>query len=1392
MTSDGPLLHDPHAYPSPPPSATSSAARPTSARSTAMLCHGTPLAFIHRYLVGIHCAPPTLHLHGISPFLFFFVCCFLVAQGQPGAMVLFLRALGDLVRNGVASEAKALPPPPLPGISRQELNSVNEPTARRPLRCRCRWMLASSPPRRGSKSPRIRNQHQMYTCSLEERSTQAASVLRVPLTVSADAALHGVGHTHRTEEDWRCFVATSSDPVMHHAVLSLTSVDGHEVRADATREVMEMGEGNGSDEVTVDGDADGSGYRFPDLSQPRPGTRHAFGGRTVGTGRNTRANLLQGYLLAIATTITKIGVEKWLEEFGVADDDRGGAAALRSFLERTLTTPYRGQVWPLESVFGAMARISDTDQHLYKEQELMTCWVAPRGDIQCTCCGSTAKEATLDVEVPTVGDDGCYHAKLFGDALASVGVLLGDQDGQKTRRFVSRVAGADVPADAAVVNTTRTGGTVGASGARRASRAARGRGGRVSTRSGNTRAPSQVNDVAEDAEVEVFHTGGLPIAVVVAGEGRRRVPAPVKCARKTTSCCYCDTSRKKSCVHVLHTRHLRQGDTAGSATVLDSATPTIVKAISHLELSAFNCDQSVKVDMDLLYAARDGKTYFVPAPEKCPTCATPRGSAAADPSKGTVLSEICVGEMELDAYTCSNKECGKWVCAEGRKEGLVILSPCTAASVTLVRHFASQVAVEGNPFSQTFRTWWTSALERRRAGVWSSATPGRGRRTVSRLLSVGLRLMGKDAPFWPFFCDTCCDGDEIDVVTADGIWLGYLRRLLFNYYATYSEKCDSNPTLIHAASLIGSEWVRRYIRLALTEPGATIAVSTEQRKTAALALAVLLPGVMPQSFLNTFSADQKASADALHSLLSVIWDLDLACVQLVKGVHSAMTKFIAASETNNRPLPDNAVERDVAVKLSAWLAARPVGAGRAAVAGPPVAAAAAAAAGAAAAAAVAAAADAAAAAAAAGNANIAELEGAPAQDPAAAAAAAAAAAGGRRPSPTTAFEVLAPGVRSLGATVAHDLVAFCVAVASDPVVSAFNLEHASGLRGLAALLRSSTLAADLPVVLNEAVKVGPVGAAFPVHLSSDMVVLLKELRMGVAFLNALKQLAVLRDDVAVATAGCLDKMADALTAYHAEQPLVADSAALFGANWCGDGMSREEMRAKFLSVFPDASDDPLVTGMYFPGRPQCRASAFQRTEKPDLGVCSKNYQDARKSSSPGAFIICCACSHPKVLGFVVLDKREGPPALLDAIITRFSYLPRFIVYDFGCGAVRSALGKLPWLLAVSTVVSDAFHIINHVCSKFFAPASFTILKHMNTVAHEQRNRAIKALKRVLAACGPVEYTSILSYHMLVQNIRAAARDSCTTSLPESFDFSSFYFSRVKCACGCGHGESDEE
>lgn len=683
--------------------------------------------------------------------------------------------------------------------------------------------------------------------------------------------------------------------------------------------------------------------------------------------------------------------------------------------------------------------------------------------------------------------------------------------------------------------------------------------------------------------------------------------------------------------------------------------------------------------MDLLAAAQSDKLYKIPAPLECPKCGTAPGDAEADPSKGVVLSEVSIGLMELDAYTCSSDDCGSWVCAEGRAEGLVVLSPSTVASVTLVRHFASQVVVEGNPFSQVFLMWWIAAQHRRRAGVWSSAAPGRGRRSVSRLLSVGLRLMGKDTPDWTIFFSTCCDGDDIEVVTADGIWLGYLRRLLATQYVTYSEKCHPDASLLTSASPIGSESVRRFMRLALTEPGATISVSVEQRRAAALAIEVLLPAALPPVFLATIPADQKQAAAAIRALASRVWVLEEACGQLIKGVVGAMEKSIAAALGSNHLLPANAVERAVVASLRAWNGAPPqrlaAAAGPAEAAAGPVAGAVVAAAGAAVGEALAG--------------GDGPVGGAPpahggAQDSgpadaafmdiAAVAQAAVAAAGGRRPLPSSACAVLSPHVRALRQTVAHELVSSCVAIVSDPVVSAFGLAEVSGLRGLASMLRSGTLDADLPVVSAEAVRTTPVIETFSAHLSMDAVRVLKTLRMGVAFLNALKLLAGTRASVVVAAADCIDAMVDKITAYLAERTPVKDSAAAFAAKWCGVWRTREQIRAAFLLAFPGASEDPLLTGMYFPGRTQCRASAFQRTEKPDMGLCSKNYKEARKSFSPGAFIICCVCYHPKGLGFIVLDEREGPPALLDAIYHALLFHPpvhrlRFWVR---CGAVGSS------------------------------------------------------------------------------------------------------------------------
>jgi len=47
-----------------------------------------------------------------------------------------------------------------------------------------------------------------------------------------------------------------------------------------------------------------------------------------------------------------------------------------------------------------------------------------------------------------------------------------------------------------------------------------------------------------------------------------------------------------------------------------------------------------------------------------------------------MLSHMGFGTMILDGYKCTS--CRVWVCADGRKEGIVILSPTTAATASSV------------------------------------------------------------------------------------------------------------------------------------------------------------------------------------------------------------------------------------------------------------------------------------------------------------------------------------------------------------------------------------------------------------------------------------------------------------------------------------------------------------------------------------------------------------------------------------------------------------------------------------------------------------------------------------------------------------------------------------
>lgn len=381
-------------------------------------------------------------------------------------------------------------------------------------------------------------------------------------------------------------------------------------------------------------------------------------------------------------------------------------------------------------------------------------------------------------------------------------------------------------------------------------------------------------------------------------------------------------------------------------------------------------------------------------------------------------------------------------------------------------------------------------------------------------------------------------------------------------------------------------------------------------------------------------------------------------------------------------------------------------------------------------------------------------------------------------------------VKELGATLYKDITSFCVAMAADPVVNMFKPRHCEGLTALSSLLNDGDCAGRLDLLLagdglsdeDTAERDGPPRDQLDVPAAQ----LLEENRMLFCLLAAISSSMAIFNRLRSVVADMLLSVRATVEDYHLPRPGKDNTAVRYQQVWVDPSVPPDELRRRFLAAFRGLSEDPHVTGAFFPGMVRCRPSPFMYAEEPELGTCAKNYQDVHKYFSPGTFTICCACSHPKMIGFVVLDKREGPPALLSTILSYFALLPLFIVYDFGCGALRSSLGKLRFFLAVAILVSDLFHIVNHLCSDALHPRSYTGMDGANSVAHEQRNSPINLMKRSLRACGQDEYMSMMQLDNIYFNVMAQAWSTSAFPLHEDYNFRQFYFSRAPCRCGCGY------
>jgi len=376
-----------------------------------------------------------------------------------------------------------------------------------------------------------------------------------------------------------------------------------------------MQDGGGS----VAGEVDAA---MPDFFQRLPGTRHAGGGRTVGTRSRTRSTLPVGYERALALSISNFGLEEWASAVGVPGSADAVLPSLKWYVEENASLDYSGKVWELESVVGAVARFSDSKRHEHDDPEVLAIWIAFRCNVACTCVQSTAYEAALDPDATRESDASCDHASLFSSAMKRLALAAKVPNRGLRRRL------------AALTDKTEEKGAQNNGRGRRSS-AAGAKGARL---------------IADD--VEVFNTGGLPIGVVLSGSGLERVPAPIKCARKRTTRCYCDSARASSCTHIQQSRHYRQSDagrTCRSGAEHKEQPKRAADSISQLTISALDCNRSVQVDMDILDHARSGRPYVIDCPSECWLCSTPRGNAPDESQEGTILCHNAFCRMLLMA-----------------------------------------------------------------------------------------------------------------------------------------------------------------------------------------------------------------------------------------------------------------------------------------------------------------------------------------------------------------------------------------------------------------------------------------------------------------------------------------------------------------------------------------------------------------------------------------------------------------------------------------------------------------------------------------------------------------------------------------------------------------------
>lgn len=472
---------------------------------------------------------------------------------------------------------------------------------------------------------------------------------------------------------------------------------------------------------------------------------------------------------------------------------------------------FRGEVWPLKHSFGVLARFVNGVVGVSSKERspsVVKTWESESWFISCSCVGRTSHAAWLR-RAPK--DATCVHSRVFSDTLSRLARRLGVPTSVMRSSAPAPLSEDSLPGP-----------------------------------STSSRAPCP-EDWDAERPIDTFRVDQTTVAVVASRSGPCRVIAAVRCTRSVTSCAFCDSAAGFSCVHALRSRRVRRQDPAAAGDGGFKSEDEVDGARSSLPLPVFKCAQSVRANTRACAAMEQGEVFFIAAPSVCPKCSAKKAECSTQKDAGTIMCTTGHANMEIESFWCNNKDCEIRVFPNGKEAGVVIWSSITAATAVVMRDFAREMTTNGTPLNSCYPTCFNRYVDVRDSGAFPAMaeTKGKTRQTVTSMFFFTMQLimstlMVKDPPIWTFRCSDRQDKDgRFRVITADGIWLGFLTRLASGQYTNPTEECSSVKETVEVAALHPSEWVRRFLRTALKQPSEPVVVKNGQLRSATCALAFL-------------------------------------------------------------------------------------------------------------------------------------------------------------------------------------------------------------------------------------------------------------------------------------------------------------------------------------------------------------------------------------------------------------------------------------------------------------------------------------------------------------------------------------------------------------------------